>query len=404
MRIKVSHFKSLLDVSFDVGAVNVFIGANGSGKSAILEAIGVLSSAIADKVDDSTLYNKGVRLGTPALYKSSFKDQNRIPLTIEFEVHWTNKSDNWLYRVNLNNPIDKPKPSWEYYSEILWKNNVKVFGRSRASKYEMNNFPEIEIDAYRGLLSFLQGVKSENREIYANELYELFKDYCIFTPNTATLRGVQPDPLQREPLGLLGGRLSEAVSELVNYEEETFGTMDLEDLFDLLSWANHISVGKPTKEMFSSNVPTTTKTVLFKDRFMKEGRNELTAYDASEGSLYLLFLLTLVMHSKTPRMFAIDNFDQALNPRLARAVTQKFCEQAIKNNKICFITTHNPLVLDGLDLSDDRIRLFSVDRNSKGHTLINRIKLTDDLFAKGKEGYSLSRLWTSGWLGGVPNI
>ncbi len=45
-----------------------------------------MSSAISDKVDDSILNNKGVRLGTPSLYKSSFKDQERIPLNIEFEV------------------------------------------------------------------------------------------------------------------------------------------------------------------------------------------------------------------------------------------------------------------------------------------------------------------------------
>ncbi|MCC3377591.1 AAA family ATPase [Cohnella sp. REN36] len=284
------------------------------------------------------------------------------------------------------------------------KNNRKVFGRSRASKYKLDNFPEIEIDAYKGLLSFLQGIRTKNGQGYANDLYEVFKDYCIFTPNTTTLRGIQLDPFQREPVGLLGGRLSDAVNELINLEEETFGTLDLEDLFDLLHWVNQVEVGKPTKEMLSSSVPVTAKTIRFTDRFMREGRNELTAYDASEGSLYVLFLLSLVMHKASPPMFAIDNFDQALNPRLARAVTTKFCEQAIKNNKICFVTTHNPLVLDGLDLNDDRIRLFSVDRNSKGHTQINRINITDDLLAKGKEGNSLSRLWTSGWLGGVPNI
>ena len=31
-----------------------------------------------------------------------------------------------------------------------------------------------------------------------------------------------------------------------------------------------------------------------------------------------------------------------------------------------FLTTHNPLVLDGLDLSNDDIRLFSVDRDKNG--------------------------------------
>ncbi|MGC5328986.1 AAA family ATPase [Brevibacillus sp. SYSU BS000544] len=404
MEITISNFKSLVDVSFSPGTVNVFIGSNGSGKSAILEALGVLSSAISERVDDSILYGKGVRLGTPSLYKSSFKDLERLPLTIEFEVNWTNNNDNWQYKVNLSNPIDNPKPSWEYHSEILKRNTRKIFGRSRATKYVLENFPEIEIDAYKGLLSFLQGIKSRNDIGYARDLYDLFKDYAIYTPNTTTLRGIQSDPFQREPVGLLGGRLSEAVEELLNFNEDVFGTIDLDDLLDLLNWVGSLHVGKTSKDIISPNVPVTSKIIRFTDRFMKEKRNELSAYDASEGSLYVLFLLALVMHRESPRMFAIDNFDQALNPRLARKVTTVFCEQAILHNRVCFLTTHNPLVLDGLDLKNDRIRLFSVDRNSKGHTQVNRVLLTDELLQKGKEGHSLSRLWIMGWLGGVPNI
>jgi hypothetical protein len=62
-------------------------------------------------------------------------------------------------------------------------------------------------------------------------------------------------------------------------------------------------------------------------------------------------------------------------------------------------TTHNPLVLDGLDLLDDRIRLFTVDRDSKGASQVQRVLITEELIDK---GFSLSRLWTTGRLGGVP--
>ena len=40
-RISIKGFKALSNVSFEPGNVNVFIGANGAGKSTILEAIGV---------------------------------------------------------------------------------------------------------------------------------------------------------------------------------------------------------------------------------------------------------------------------------------------------------------------------------------------------------------------------
>jgi AAA15 family ATPase/GTPase len=111
--------------------------------------------------------------------------------------------------------------------------------------------------------------------------------------------------------------------------------------------------------------------------------------------------LTLALHKKTPEMFAIDNFDQALNPRLARQITKVFCDQILENNKTTFITTHNPLVLDGLDLNDDRIRLFAVDRDINGYTTINRVEINEKLL---NDGQTLSKLWVAGLLGGVPNI
>ena len=40
------NFKTLEEVSFEPGRVNVFIGANGSGKTTILEAIGLLCAAM----------------------------------------------------------------------------------------------------------------------------------------------------------------------------------------------------------------------------------------------------------------------------------------------------------------------------------------------------------------------
>ena len=54
-RLTVRTFKSLENVTVDLGLVNVFIGANGSGKSNLLEALGVLSAAADGKVDDMAL-------------------------------------------------------------------------------------------------------------------------------------------------------------------------------------------------------------------------------------------------------------------------------------------------------------------------------------------------------------
>jgi hypothetical protein len=52
---------------------------------------------------------------------------------------------------------------------------------------------------------------------------------------------------------------------------------------------------------------------------------------------------------------------------------------------------------------DDEIRLFAIDRNSDGQTVVKRIEMTPDLAALQKN-YPLSRLWLMGNLGAVPNV
>ena len=71
-RLKINDFKSLKDVEVELGQVNVLIGANGAGKSNLLEAIGILGAAASGRVDDQALLRRGVRPGVPELYKSAF--------------------------------------------------------------------------------------------------------------------------------------------------------------------------------------------------------------------------------------------------------------------------------------------------------------------------------------------
>ena len=62
------------------------------------------------------------------------------------------------------------------------------------------------------------------------------------------------------------------------------------------------------------------------------------------------------------------------------------------------MTTHNPAILDGLNLNDDRIRLFEVYRNDKGQTKTRRIMINAD---NKPEKLKLSELWMRGYLGAI---
>ena len=75
-RLVIRGFKSLRSVEAPLGIVNVFIGANGSGKSNLLEALGLSSAVASGQVDDQALLRRGVRPGVPASYVSSFKSSS----------------------------------------------------------------------------------------------------------------------------------------------------------------------------------------------------------------------------------------------------------------------------------------------------------------------------------------
>lgn len=385
--IIIRNFKSLYEVSFQPGKVNVFIGANGSGKSTILEAIGILSAAMTDRVNNNSLQRKGIRLSAAALYKSKFKSMKRDGLTVNLGIKWEDEKD-YQYSVHLTTPTDDD--IWKYHSESIEEDGVSLWGRSNRSSLQLNNNI-----GYFMVAEDLNGSRCRRMGQYIEK-------YGIYQPNTLTLRGTVMDSTQVTPIGLNGGRMADALQEIMkNVDGDMkFGTLYLEDVLELIDWASDLGITVPKRANLNPGVPSTRQVIEFRDKFLK-GNAAFTGYDASEGALYVLFMLCMAMHPDSPSMFAIDSFDHALNPRLAKRLTEMFCQLILESQRTVFMTTHNPLVLDGLDLGNDNIRLFAVSRNKDGYAMIDRIQVSKELL---KSGQPLSRLWINGRLGGVPEL
>ena len=118
-------------MEFEPGKVNVFIGANGAGKTTILEAIGLLSAAMTDRVNNISLQRKGVRLSAPSMYKSRFKSIDRTRLTVTLSLDWEEKDSSQLFKydVHLTTPKDQDTDYWKYHSEAFFSNGEKKWGR-----------------------------------------------------------------------------------------------------------------------------------------------------------------------------------------------------------------------------------------------------------------------------------
>jgi energy-coupling factor transporter ATP-binding protein EcfA2 len=392
-KLHIHGFKSIQEAHVELGRLNCFIGANGVGKSNVLEALGVLGAAANGVVDDESLLRRGVRAGLPRLYKSSFAAE-RTPAHIAIGVEGTQYE---AFRVSLLNPLESPDPAWTYKTEVLTDGADEIVSDGVRNKKNLN--PQAGLAALR-----LVELEPTNA---AALLMQRLQNYAIYCPNTPTLRGVMPDMQSRPPVGLNGGQLAEAFESMRQHldAKDGEGAEVLDQVLELIDWVADVQATSHGASLISSKVPRTKLMLKFTDRFMAKSRNELTAYDASEGALYILFCAALCLLPQAPKMLAIDNLDQALNPRLLTRLAAHLASwlQFGDPTRQLLFTAHNPAVLDGLDLSDPETRLFAVERNSDGMTVVRRIEPSPALAAMNKD-FPLSRLWMMGHLGAVPNV
>jgi AAA15 family ATPase/GTPase len=375
--IHIKNFKSIADETIELGRVNVLIGSNGSGKSNILEAIAFLSASLVSRnIDKNILFGKGVRLAKPSLMITSergkkqeenilidvkLKDESQqINLNLEATI---NETQNWIKKISSG------------FSAYTF---LGIMDKLEMANFDVEKFDEIYINEYL----------SENAQY--------LHDFQIYTLNTLALRGLVSVSHQN-PVGIYGENLDVLIA---NFDEEE--RTQLKQYFHLIDWLeNYILDTEDALKLRGFKQNLSTSRLYFEDKYMmKKGNNHIfSSENANEGILHLFFYLGIMISKNTPSFFAIDNIESCLNPHLCRHLMKEICKLAKENDKQVIITTHNPAILDGLNLHDDEIRLFEVKRNDRGLTKTRRIKTKPS--TNGKQ-YKLSELWTQGYLGAIP--
>ncbi|MEY4905725.1 MAG: hypothetical protein RLZZ292_3540 [Bacteroidota bacterium] len=371
--IQIDNFKSIPSINMELGRFNVLIGANGCGKSNILEAIAMGSAAIEDKLEDNFLSNRGIRItSSPISMRSGFSIENATkPISIGFYHDLYGK-----FTFNLNNING-------YYSP--W-NSDKTFNEQWAK--HLDGKALIEIDGKKITLNekqaheYLQYIAQQGgrKTIGADG----FSDFIIYAPENKYLRTFE-DEDQVKPLGIRGEGLFKYLAFLLKNEEKR---QEIADILELFDWFEEINL--PTDLEFGE------KRIDVKDRFLQDGLKTLDQKSVNEGFLYVLFYsLLFIGEAPLPKFFAIDNIDNALNPKLGSELIGILSKLAVKYNKQVILTTHNPAILDGLDLSDDEQRLFVISRNKSGHTKALRVPDKE-------RNTRLSESFIRGYIGGLP--
>ncbi|MEY4902674.1 MAG: hypothetical protein RLZZ292_489 [Bacteroidota bacterium] len=379
--IKIKNYKSVADLELDLGRVNIFIGANGSGKSNILEGIGLGAAAMEDKLDDEFLFARGIRVTNPTWMKSGF-DKESLEKSIQINLDSSKATlhivDGKLYNSDFFHTFSRLSKN-EAAARKKWINIKEKRWINIAEKDEME---------FKGIEQVEKIIDEYMLSLYSQNL--TIQPFLIYAPENTQLRNFQTEA-QIKPLGIRGEGLFAHLAELYRNKRETFNK--IKEQLQLLDWYDDFEI--PTDLIFGE------RHLNIKDRFLEDGIAYFDQRSANEGFLYLLFYVTLFVSDKTPAFFAIDNVELALNPKLGAKLIQILTQLAKEHNKQVIFTTHNPAILDGLNLNDDEQRLFVIERNAFGHTKANRIE-QKPASPDGKQ-LKLSEQFLRGYLGGLPD-
>lgn len=365
-KLRVSRFKSIYEDELNFGYVNLFVGPNGSGKSNILEALGVLSAIFSRGLDPSELDLKGIRLSLPHIFKSAFKGHD-LPKTFRLEATFENGRYDCGIRASATSSY------LEFFSEALYDGDRQVFGRSmhgikvHSSEFISGSLNRLTMEDSRSVWSVVGPIVNIS-EGFRTEL-EQFSRFAIYAPQTAVMRGLAVDNRVVEPLGLTGSGLATAFEQAMQSQNRNFS--ELVKIIWQPGWADQIQVGGFNSGIVPSHVKSDGRLLYIRDKYMRGGRNYLSAFDASEGTLYLIFVAALLAHRDTPNCFALDNVDGTLNPKLVKTLTSHIvgvCQSSFNTGRQrqIFLTSHHPSSLDSFDIFDENQKIFITSRVLEG--------------------------------------
>ncbi|MFS8070948.1 MAG: AAA family ATPase [Byssovorax sp.] len=374
----VKNYKSILDNTVELGRFNVFIGENGCGKTNLLEAMAMAAGAVTDKLDTEELYARGIRVAKPSITRSSFAHAKADE---EIRMDFIVTDNNDATKKTVAGVALHTQGADDIYAQ--WQ-------RYRSSGFTLEEFLDnLQTKApQRDVKSALKHLALQRA--LASELAE----FAIYNINHLALRGIQSTS-KRSPLGINGESLDLLISSFDKKE-----SAELLSRSKVVAWVDKVLLDTEDElKLKGHKLGRSTSLLYFRDKFMRKSNNLFSAENANEGILHVLFYLALFISDKTPGIFGIDNIESALNPQLCRDLIKELAALAQSHNKQALIATHNPAILDGLNLHDDEQRLFVVSRNDEGHTVTERIRVKPSVDG---EKFKLSELWMRGHLGGLP--
>ena len=384
-KVHISNYKSINDLNMNLGDFTLLIGANGCGKSNILEAITMAAAASAQKLDFEYFANRGMRVVQPELMLPAFHDHQASHIKAQLDED--NKSG---VKFDIHYDSESKPPRW------VCEPNYTFSPLLVSTKGPKGRLSDENIEAFMEALNKIGGkIQLPDKEVimiakrYMAEVGNRdLKNFLIYSLEESKLRAADNDN-RIFPLGRNGEGLFAYLKSLAQREGGKAIIDEIKENLRVLDWFEDMAI--PDNQLSNEFL------INLKDYYMSEAIKGFNQKSTNEGFLYLLFYLTLIISDETPAFFAIDNIDSAFNPKMCREVIKKLIRLAKEHNKQIIATTHNPAVLDGMNLYEEGVVLNVVRRTIDGDTRVSRVK------PKAELNIPLSEAWMKGYIGGLPD-
>ena len=336
LELEASRYRSLREETVVFQDLNVFIGANASGKSAILDALRFLHEGLAARDFREAVNSRG------RMIHLAWKGENadRIALKAKFQ----DGEDRYEWSVELDR---KPYDFSIREEVLLWHLNeppAQLLSANEGSGWWYSTkAPTVRFRQPETTCGL--SIASADEAFPARHIAEFISGWGFFDPNPFSLRhgGLVAESDRLDPYGR---NLAERLYQLKESSPE---------IFKAVASATKSVLGLPT------NLEPRESEGRYYFAQMEPGLVfPVHQIGASTGTLRILALITALVEGEESGIVAIEEPESNIHPAALEAFAGHLMDA--KDKVQILITTHSPLILDYL--SDPR-SVFVVRRDEK---------------------------------------
>ena len=373
------------EATVELGALNVLIGANGCGKSNLMDVVALLKAAATTDLSDE------FRGGAEDWVWKGASDDTK---TMDVASHWVKEDAMFIHSMEIR--AGEGKYSISRDENIRWKefhHSFTIGGRRihRRSPSLLSVADETLIrrgdcqhfNSHDGRISLLNPAMPVYEDVGGLQrriLSDIIKDAQVYRSRQVGRMG-ELNPLHRPSrTDLPIDRLSETLDNFalvlnrVRLEREDEIVKALRDINEDARGLD-VRIGNNRAEVV-----------------LKEKGGNIPAHRMSDGMLNWLFLLTVLLDPKPPALVCIDEPETGMHPDMLPTLARMLIDASSRMQLI--VTTHSDMIVDCFaDLPEAVVVCDKED----GVTQMKRLAAEDFQDWK-KEGLGMA--WISGAIGG----